>query len=345
MEYSSDDLAQAAYVTNGFISNSDIDDEDMADITDWTDTDGTGASTQATFDSKSCLKLLSNATPGGGTHAQRTRDIGTFGTRAVISLSVYFDAIGTEAQADFFELDIFNGSNRFLGYFCSDGLKIHNGTVVVEAGTNIVVQDTWQEYTFDINWTAKTVDVYLDGVLKASGMSINMASATANGTINLLQAGITTGSRVSYVDWIKAGDIFALQSYPESTIKTQGSYSLKAVAAATDSLNKTLTRTISSPLNLSGVNTLSFDIRSSRTGSNIKIGLHDSGGTTTEITPNILSADTFQTVSVDLSAVSDANKDAIDSIIITPINADAENIFYIDNFIIAQAQNIFGIVG
>ena len=36
----------------------------------------------------------------------------------------------------------------------------------------------------------------------------------------------------------------SLQSYSEATIKTQGSYSLKGVARATDSLNKTLTRTI-----------------------------------------------------------------------------------------------------
>jgi hypothetical protein len=122
-----------------------------------------------------------------------------------------------------------------------------------------------------------------------------------------------------------------LQSYSESTIKTQGSYSLKAVAAATDSLNKTLTRTIVSPLDLSGINTISFDIRSSRTGSNIKVGIHDSGGTTTEITPSIISADSFQTVVWDVSSVSDANKDAIDSIIVTTVNADVANTFYIDN--------------
>ena len=35
-----------------------------------------------------------------------------------------------------------------------------------------------------------------------------------------------------------------LKAYSESTIKTQGTYSLKGVAAITDSLNKTLTRTI-----------------------------------------------------------------------------------------------------
>ena len=77
-------------------------------------------------------------------------------------------------------------------------------------------------------------------------------------------------------------NLYTLQSYSESTIKTQGSYSLKAVAAATDSLNKTLTKTFASPLDLSGVNTLKLDMRATRTGSNIKLGLHNN------ITSNIL---------------------------------------------------------
>jgi hypothetical protein len=124
----------------------------------------------------------------------------------------------------------------------------------------------------------------------------------------------------------------SLQSYSESTIKEQGSYSFKGVGTITDSLNKTLTRTVSSPIDLSGINTLYFKIRSSRTGSNIKIGIHDSGGTTTETTPNITGANAWQTVTWDISGVSDTNKDAIDSIIITIVNADATNTFYIDAF-------------
>jgi len=69
--------------------------------------------------------------------------------------------------------------------------------------------------------------------------------------------------------------IGSLQSYSESTIKTQGSYALKAVAAATDSLNKTLTHTFSSALDLSGVNTLKIDERATRTGANVKLGLRN----------------------------------------------------------------------
>ncbi len=132
----------------------------------------------------------------------------------------------------------------------------------------------------------------------------------------------------------------ALQSYSEATIKTQGTYALKGVAQITISLNKTLTRTIATPLNLSDKSSVTFYIRASRTGSNIKVGLHDVGGITTEVTPNIASVDTFQTATIDLSAVTNANKDAIDQIIITVINADATNTFYLDNMVATAPSSL-----
>jgi len=70
-----------------------------------------------------------------------------------------------------------------------------------------------------------------------------------------------------------------LQSYSEATIKTQGSYSLKAIAAITNSLSKTLTRTLATSYNLTSVKNLRFDIRASRTGSNIKLELYTNPGT------------------------------------------------------------------
>lgn len=144
---------------------------------------------------------------------------------------------------------------------------------------------------------------------------------------NIVSVGAAGGSGVVIISY----PTFLLQSYSEASLKTQGSYALKGIASATTSLNKTLTRTVSSTVDLSDINTIGFDIRSTRTGSNIKIGIHDSGGTTTEITPNITSADTFQEVDWDISGVSNANKDAIDQIIITIVNADSANTFYIDN--------------
>ena len=125
--------------------------------------------------------------------------------------------------------------------------------------------------------------------------------------------------------------LVVLQSYSESTIKQQGSYSLKGIAVITDSLNDTLTRTLADNLDLSNSEGIEYDIYALRTGSNIKIGLHDSGGTTTEHTANVASSNTNQTESWDISGVSDANKDDIDSIIITIMNADAANTFYLDD--------------
>jgi hypothetical protein len=137
---------------------------------------------------------------------------------------------------------------------------------------------------------------------------------------------------------IRIADIPSLESYSEAAIKQEGDYSLKGVALIATSLNKTLIRTISTPINLTDINTIKFDIRASRTGSNIKVGIHDSGGTTTETTPNIVAADTWQTITWDISGVSNANKDAIDTIIITVVNAGAANTFYIDKMYLPSAH-------
>ncbi len=123
----------------------------------------------------------------------------------------------------------------------------------------------------------------------------------------------------------------ALTAYSEGSIITQGSYSLKGLAQATESLNLVFTKTISPVINLSDKTIVKFDMRASRTGSHIKLGLHDSGGVVTEITPNILAADTWQRPLLDLSGVANSNKDAIDQIILTILNADVGNTFYIDN--------------
>jgi len=125
--------------------------------------------------------------------------------------------------------------------------------------------------------------------------------------------------------WFKVYVSASLQSYAGSTpYITQGSHSLKGIAAITDSNGKTLIYTISPPIDLSNKNTWVFDIRASRTGENIKIGLHDSGGVNIEVTPNILHTDgDFLHVQFDISGVANADKDAIDKLTITIVNADA----------------------
>jgi hypothetical protein len=85
-------------------------------------------------------------------------------------------------------------------------------------------------------------------------------------------------------------------------------------------------------IDLSGVNTLKFDVYASRMGSNLKFGIHDTGGEIAEITPDITTANTWQTIVADISSIPDEDKDAIDTFTITVVNADAANTFYVDNF-------------
>lgn len=123
----------------------------------------------------------------------------------------------------------------------------------------------------------------------------------------------------------------SLQSYSEDTIKNQGSYSLKAIAVQTDSLNETLTLSGISK-DLTDVNELKFWVYASRTGTNIQLQIHDSGDTTSTKDIVISSADTWTEITWDISGISNANKDDIDSIIIKVTNADSANTFYIDDF-------------
>ena len=70
----------------------------------------------------------------------------------------------------------------------------------------------------------------------------------------------------------------ALNSFSESTIKTEGSYALK-LSATTDALNETVTKTLTGGdiLDLTGKNTIKLDARSTGTGSNLEMSIRDSG--------------------------------------------------------------------
>lgn len=194
-----------------FISNGSLLDEDMEVITEWTDSDsGTGSSTQVTFDGKSCMKLDSGGTAGATNYAFRQRDLGTFGTRTVFSMSIYCDSIGTLANTDRARfMAYYNNADVLAVSFCTDGLYVFDGVVNNEVGDNLVAVDTWQEWTFDVNWTTKTVDVYLDKDLKASGVD-SSALAAQDGVVSFYQYGTTTINQLSYIDWLKVGNNFVI---------------------------------------------------------------------------------------------------------------------------------------
>lgn len=131
--------------------------------------------------------------------------------------------------------------------------------------------------------------------------------------------------------WFKVYIQTELDCFSGSSQKVEGSYSLLCAAQATDSLNKTLTRTVTPTINLSGIDCLWLYIYASRTGANIGIELDQASvGTVVAVTPNILAADTWQMVAVNLAYIDDVNKNAIDTIKVTVLNADAANTFYLD---------------
>jgi hypothetical protein len=280
MEYATDTVAQAAYVTNA-THGSDI------------LTDGTASA---------------NSYYGANTPNLAVDNNGaTFWQCYNVALPYYW------------KYDLGSGVTKIVSRFTIESYDVYAPNAFNIQGSND-----------DTNWTT----LYSGSVVNnANKQTFNFSNSKA---YRYYKLNITSLYQVNNVviEEMEMMEL-ALQTFSESSIKNQGSYALKGVAT-TDALNKTLTRTISSPIDLSGIDTVQFDIRSSRTGSNIKIGIHDSGGTTTEITPNITSADTWETVVWDISAVASANKDAIDSIIVTITNADSANTFYIDNFLSAE---------
>jgi len=134
-------------------------------------------------------------------------------------------------------------------------ILVNGGTV----GTNGVGVIAIKKGTPPSTSPSDTVQLYSD----VNNTQIDYMEYSSDGTA---QAAYVTDSAAN------------LQSYSEATIKTQGSYALKAVAAITNSLNKTLTKTFASPIDFSGLKTVNIDMRASRTGANVKLGLRNVGG-------------------------------------------------------------------
>lgn len=122
-----------------------------------------------------------------------------------------------------------------------------------------------------------------------------------------------------------------LISYAESTIKTQGSYSLKLVAASTARIGDIAKRSIpTGTLDLSGKTTLRYDLRSTVTGINFQLRIKDYGGTESATNPTINSADTWEAKTWNIGSIADADKDNIEWILFQPVGVVAWT-FYVDN--------------
>ena len=338
MEYADDATAQAAYVSSSEPSSWDMID-DCSSVTGWTMTGpgGGDAPVQITFDGKSTFKF--NCSGGGTQESKAVKDFGTINGDFTFDVDVYFDALGTVANTDHIRFMIKNGTNALMVEIGTDKVTVYDGASYVQVGTPTITQDAWQTWRFVVDNTAETVDIYRynwdSGVwdVIATGADCSAGNGTPDGDVWINLYGYNSAVRC-YIDEFRietAKHPPDLACFSEDTEKEQGDYSLKAVAKQTGSLNDTLTRTIGSPIDLSDQTEVKLDVRASRTGSQFKMGIHDSGGTTTEHTVNIAEANVWQTETWDISGVSNVNKDDIDEIIITIMNADSDNLIYVDN--------------
>jgi len=302
MEFSTNELAQAAFVTNAV--NTGSDDADTKLLIHF---DGTDGATTYTAETGQTVTFVGTA--------QLDTAQKEFGTASLL-LDGNSDYVTVPDSADWdfgsgnFTIDFwvrFNASvtECHIGQWGADdrGWKFHinnDGDTVLfiysTDGSNQVVVPQWTYSSFGQGiWyhiacvrSGTTLMLFVDGV--------KQAEKTLNATIYDSTRVLTIGASLvdtSYLNgWIDEPRISKVMIWPanftpqtfnymplqcgsEAIIKTQGSYSLLSKSGKTTSLNKTLTRTVSPTIDLSGINQAKFDIRSSRTGSNIKIGLHN----------------------------------------------------------------------
>ena len=306
MEYATDEAAQAAYVSSDVYDNSN--DKLLLHCNgadeSTTFTDATGRHTPTANDNAQ----LDTAEKKFGTAS------GLFdGTGDYLSITDSADWDIWDSTSDNWTIDFWvkmnvvqssglirqlqDGDNRwfFLHEAGSFLLYVRSGGV-----NRIGIVET---YSFDTNWhhiavckIAEKIGLYVDGVQ----IGYDTFSVTVNLTAELHIGGEPGSYLNGHMDEIRIAqdNIFNanpnatpddtidvptseygannLQSYSEGTIKNQGSYSLKAVALITDSLNDTLTKSGLS-LDLTDKNELKIDVRASRTGTNLQLQLKESG--------------------------------------------------------------------
>lgn len=309
MEYSSDSLARAAYVSS-------------SGLTDVLGQNYTGAD------------VITNALGYGGYGAvSQSFTVSTTQLLSKVALELKIQA-GSPTYNITCELQ-----TNAAGYPSNTALATSS---TILNGTSVTSSYAYYDFLFDnVTISASTIYHIVWKTSTQDSSNYFVIHTKAGG------AGYTSGESYSDsgtgTDWSTPardnGDLnfkqyystYNLEAFSEATIKQQGLTSLKCIAKTPSGASCTLTRTIAVPIDLSSASQFNFDIYASRTGCNISIGIHDAGGTTTSIVPTISTVNTWMTQTVDLSSVAVANKDAIDSIIITILNADADNTFYIDN--------------
>jgi hypothetical protein len=205
---------------------------------------------------------------------------------------------------------------------------------------------TMEGSTDGTNWTTLSTITNQTSWSNSEQRSYNCTNV--QGQYRYFRLNITANNTGTYVAvgefYVTGGQSFV---WSELTTKKQGSYSLRCTYTANAS-GLYFSRTVSPSVNLTGLKYIHFALRSdTATASFLSVGIRDAGGTTTTLSYNLSATGTWYQCNIDLSAVTDANKDAINLITLT-INTAVANTFYIDNFFITinnraiEVEQIYG---
>lgn len=205
--------------------------EDCSDISDWVDEDsGAGASSQATFDSRSTFRFLN--TGASGDMAKRTRTVAGFGPKTSFDLTMYINTIGAYQASNYFEIDIYNG--RILAKIRIDqnDIYVYSGNSWVSCGVT-VYQDRWFTLKFLMNTEVpgeEFIMLFRDNRYIGDYFCKNQTEVSM-GKIDIYAKGSTVATDV-YVDSINAGttsggNLIGQYRYAMSFIKS-GNYGFQS---------------------------------------------------------------------------------------------------------------------
>ncbi len=176
-----------------------------------------------------------------------------------------------------------SATGTLTGYIYSDnGSGLPNTSLATFSAITCPsgVASPGNEYSFTGTFTPTANTQYHMVVMWTGGSAGNIVYARMNLSGNVYADGIIGYYLAGWGAESSERDLYfklyqtVLQSYSEATIKSQGTYSLKGIAT-TGALNKTLTRTIGTPIDLTGQTQIKFDIYAGRTGGNVKVGIRN----------------------------------------------------------------------
>jgi len=134
-------------------SNGSVLADNCTSLADWSNGSlGDGTVTTIVYQNNKVFKLDSGSI-GSANRGDIEQDVGTFGDRVVTTIKVHHTYLGAVNDVDSFNFIIAKAGVALNVTMASDGLFVSDGATQNEVGTNLVLLDTDQVWTFDCDFT------------------------------------------------------------------------------------------------------------------------------------------------------------------------------------------------